>query len=640
MKQVFSRLTAMGVVAAMALACGGPQEKKDVVPGDATVEVDAGEVVECPAGLVPWPGGGCAPRVDECANPWELPLIGGGCVAIGPRACPKLWDPEADVDCEPGKLMEYDGNACPEGFVLTEDEVACVPKFDEDCGENQIPLLGGGCRDVGPAVEPPEPPVFDHCASGELALFGGGCVQVGPRACPKLWDPEADMDCEVGDVLPCPDGCIESEDGTYCEPVRDDCGEGERPLLGGGCKRVIPLAADCPAGPFPEAPAGATGTVYVSAGSACTEGCGSAGAPYSSLQAAVEAVPTGGAVLVGPGAYGEGVVVAKSLAIVGLCAAKVELASVVEGQPGAWGAVQGPFEVKLSGVRLAGPGFGLFAAKGSILELDQVEVMQAQGAAVYVGDATVKGSGLWLHDLLPHAVSGLQGHGVVASDGASVVLEESIIDNARAAGVAASGSKTQVELTEVLIRDTQLDDEGKQGHGVLADGGAEVTLDRVVADANRHTQVLCTGADTKLEVKESLIRNGQPDGEGAGGRGISAWDGCEAQVQSSVLRENRKSGVLASGKGAVLTVEGTAVWGTMPPPQGTPAFSASAWDSARLTVYGCLLAESAGDGALSVDPGTELELSGSLVKAIQPLPEGDWGSGVELQLGARLSMER
>ena len=67
---------------------------------------------------------------------------------------PKLWDPlrqgsgqaDSDVDCEPGELMTYDGSACPEGFVLTEDEVACVPFFAEDgvCGDMEIPVLGGG----------------------------------------------------------------------------------------------------------------------------------------------------------------------------------------------------------------------------------------------------------------------------------------------------------------------------------------------------------------------------------------------------------------------------------------------------------------------------------------------------------------
>ena len=272
---------------------------------DAVSDAEAADIgpQSCPGNLVLWEEYNvCAPRVDECENPWELPLIGGGCVAIGPRACPKLWDPESEVDCEPGELMTYNGSACPEGFVLTEDEVACIPFFEENCGEMEIPVLGGGCKKVGPDWGEEGEPHFDDCEPGHLALPGGGCVLVGPRACPKLWDPEADVDCKIGDVLPCKEGWVESEDGLYCEPVYDECPFGERPILGGGCQRVIPLAKDCPPGPFPEVPEGATDVAYVLAESDCTENCGSQEAPYSSIQAAVDTVPEGGDVLIGLGA--------------------------------------------------------------------------------------------------------------------------------------------------------------------------------------------------------------------------------------------------------------------------------------------------------------------------------------------------
>jgi len=158
--------------------------------------------------------------------------------------------------------MEYDGSACPGGFVLTEDEAACVPFFAETCGEDEIPVIGGDCQGVGLAWEgladllpegiDAQEPYFEECLEGQLALEGGGCVQVGPRACPKLWDPDADVDCEIGDVLECPEGWQESKDGMYCDPGYADCPPGERALVGGGCERVIALPEDCPPGPYPD----------------------------------------------------------------------------------------------------------------------------------------------------------------------------------------------------------------------------------------------------------------------------------------------------------------------------------------------------------------------------------------------------
>ena len=336
MKVVRAAIRCALLCAVLAVGCGSPTAEGDPDVPDVTPEVTT-----CPDNLVLWEEYNvCAPRVDDCENPWELPLIGGGCVAIGPRGCPKLWDPEADVDCEPGELMTYNGSACPEGFVLTEDEVACIPFFEENCGDMEIPVLGGGCKRVGPEWREEGESYFDDCEPGHLALPGGGlvtpkpgeagCVMVGPRACPKLWDPGAEVDCEVGDVLPCPEDWSESEDGMYCHPGYADCPPDERALAGGACERVIPSADDCPAGPFPKLPEGATNVAYVWAGSQCLENCGSKATPYSSIQAAIDAAPQGGHVLVAAGEYNEGLLIGKPLHVVGLCASLVMVDGLVQ----------------------------------------------------------------------------------------------------------------------------------------------------------------------------------------------------------------------------------------------------------------------------------------------------------------------
>ena len=252
----------------LALAVGSCSHRgRGTPPQDLTDELP--EVLDCSEGLVLWSEYGvCAPRVDPCSMPWELPLVGGGCVIVGPRACPKAWDEDAEAECEAGELLD-----CPENFVLTDDEAACIPYFDEDCGEMELPLPGGGCAMIGPDWGEAGEPYFDHCGPGLLALLGGGCAQVGPRACPRLWDPAADADCEAGDVLPCEKGSVESDNGLNCIPVYDHCPFGERPVLGGGCQRVVPLEADCPPGTFPEAPEGAADPVYVLASSDCAENC-------------------------------------------------------------------------------------------------------------------------------------------------------------------------------------------------------------------------------------------------------------------------------------------------------------------------------------------------------------------------------
>jgi len=132
---------------------------------------------------------------------------------------------------------------CPEGFVLTDDEVACIPFFQEDCGDLEVPVLGGGCRKVGPS-----------------------------------WH----------------------EDGA------------------------VTSAPCCPA-TFPPVPEGAAAVAYVLAASDCQEDCGTHDKPFASIVEAIQSVDDGGAVLVGPGIYDEGLLIDKSLWLTGACPEKVHV---------------------------------------------------------------------------------------------------------------------------------------------------------------------------------------------------------------------------------------------------------------------------------------------------------------------------
>ena len=267
-------------------------------------------------------------------------------------------------------------------------------------------------------------------------------MQVGPRACPKLWDPEADVDCEVGDILPCPEGWSESEDGMYCDPMHAECPFGERALVGGACERVISLAEDCSDGPFPEVPDGAEDVVYVLAGSECVENCGSAEAPFASIQAAIDAVAEGGHVLVGAGTYDEGLLIEKPVHVVGLCAAAVTVAGVAEIPdedskiPGAGVAVVGGPGTSISGMQVVSPAVGVLVADTSDVELGQLELAGIAGAGLYVGKgAAVVASKLWIYDTLPSEdVTWLNGQGVWVQDGGELSLNESLVESVSGLG--------------------------------------------------------------------------------------------------------------------------------------------------------------------------------------------------------------
>ena len=269
----------VAVIFVTAVAC---QSGRSDGPGDSHWVCDAVELGNADStSMDSGDAGSSGYAPPSCDHPWQMPTAGGECVVVGPRLCL----PEgAEGQCAEGLPSE-----CVDGLALNDDATACVPHFDDDCGEFEIPGLGGGCRQVGPRWDEigGAEPHFDYCPLGELALPGGGCAKVGPRACAAVWDKEDTSGCMPDDWAECPEGWAENEDGLYCEPVYDDCGPGHRPLLGGGCAMALVTKATCEEATFAAEPAAASPVVYASAKSACQVACGTIDAPFSSLQLGV-----------------------------------------------------------------------------------------------------------------------------------------------------------------------------------------------------------------------------------------------------------------------------------------------------------------------------------------------------------------
>ena len=568
-----------------------------------------------------WPSGHCAPAVDEC-EAWELPLVGGGCLAIGPRACARAWDPDSDEDCEAGELLP-----CPEGFVLSSDGIACLPRFGEDCGEFEVPALGAKCLAVGVSVDELglSPPFFDPCPNGSLAMAGGGCVQPGPRACPSLWDPEGDYDCDYGDVLPCPAGWATSEDGLYCQPTYDICAPGERPLLGGGCQPVLDAADQCPAEPYPEIPEGAANVVYVSADSKCVDSCGSAEAPFNNLQAAVDSVPAGGHVLVGAGDYA-GAAIGKPVTLAGVCSAKVRIGSptlVPGGPPGFETAgilVAQTQNVHITGLGIKSPSIGLFVVNVMDSTVASVEIYGAVGTAVAAAGFTmVKFESCWLHDTVPgNSAAGLVGMGVVAGEGANVSLVSSAIDSATGFALFAQDPGTVLSAVDSVFRNTEPHGPFSLGEGGFAMGGGELALDGVVIESSSKLGVeVAEGASALLE--NSVVRFTSTVESELTSAGLLVHAGGTAEVRSSFFEANGETGLVVGGQQAGLLVEKTVVLGGDPEEPST--FGAGIWVGAdgQLTVRGCLVSGGADNGIAASGVGASGVVSGTVATGTVPV---------------------
>ena len=613
----------------------GPEVRDDAAGIDAPSE--------CPSALVLWEEHGiCAPRLDKCENPWELPLVGGGCVAVGPRGCPKLWDPEAKVDCEAGELMEYAGSACPEGFVLSESEVACVPHFSDNCPTGQLPLLGGDCRTVGPEAAEQGRPSFDECPVGNLAMVDGGCAQIGPRACPILWNQEGDVECEAGEVLACPEGWSPSTNSLYCDPGYEVCGEGEIAVIGGGCKQLTTSVEDCPVGLWPEANDDTGATLFVSASSNCAVECGSKEAPYGKIQAALDNAPEDATVLVAKGQYDEGLLITKSVQIHGVCQSHVTISghTTVPGSAFTEQAsivVTGDHEVGVSGLSVQSGVAGILMTGGAQVSITDVELAGSKSSAVVVeSKSEAELERVWVHDTLSGS-EGTQepGLGILVRGGSRLTSFQVLVEGAHGAGINATGDGVTLELRETTVRGTQADADGSGGSGVQIMAGAHATLNDSVIEKNRAFGIALAGGSI-LEGHDSVIRTTLVDGAGKGGAGVLALDKSEILLRNCVVSENGRFGVLLKGKKATLIGCSIINSGIDSDAQGAGIEATSG----EVEIDSCLLLGNLSAGAMffgqNTDMNTVVEIAGTSILD-QRLDSQEDGFGLYVAGGANLS---
>ena len=627
-----------------AVGCGQSGADTDAFRVDVAVESgDAVEEIVCREGLVLWPQGVCAPRVEECQNPWDLPVLsmdGGGCLPIGPRACPRNYDPNSQADCEYGDLLD-----CPEGFVLTESNMACIPFFQDDCGDSAVPILGGGCKKVGPDWGGGAADYFEDCGPVGLAMPGGGCVQVGPRACPKLWDANADVECDVGDVLPCPDGAMVSNDNQYCVPVLDECKAGELPVPGGGCGHVLPLAEDCPKGPFPAIPDGDGEVVFVDIESTCAENCGTAEVPFPSIQQAVDAAPDGARILVAAGSYDEHISISKPICVIGLCPAKVKITgsalvdhidfdyklaaiSVVETSG-----------VVLQGLTIEAPARGLVGKKVQDLMLSSMRFVDCVNTAIML-----KQSSGTVADVL---VSGLQdteqetgerGNGIWIRYGSKVKLERTVVEQVQGNGIRVSGVGTKMTASGLAVRDGQLSSQGENGTGLALDYKGTATVEHAVFERLINNALSAYDEGSHLYLNGSVVRDVEKGQQGKGGLGCELALGGAITLTDSLVESTAVAGMLAIGPGSSATAERTVFRDSNSDGIYTGGGAILASNGGSATAIATAIVDSRSAGAISIDSGSRVELVGCLVDTVSTSPSIPLVRGATAEFGAELSV--
>lgn len=548
-----------------------------------------------------------------CADPPVAP------VAEARWACPPDWVAHAGGGCGPAVVLCADGTAAP-GACRDVDvtRARTVTDADGETGQTLHRAADGAFAGAWPAPGAPGGPPADTWSPADL--------------------PAADWSPAAG-VASCPPAWTRRDDGS-CDPrLRDDCAPGAYPVPGGRCTPTA--ASDCPAGEFADvdAEAGAAPRVYVRAGADDSVADGSLAHPHATLAHAVATAPAGAWILVARGTY-EGFAVARSLHVVGACAAGVTVtslgASAVRAGTGA--------ALDLRGVRVEGVvevGGGRASVRASVVSgASPAAVLVRAGGVVALEDvALVDGRA---------QAGGYGGHGVDAQGRGEVMLTRVHVGACRGYGVVAAEAGTSVTARDVLVRDTRVAmDGGVYAGGVAALRGGRVTLEASVAERNAFYGVVATGAGATVQARDVVVSasvaGATTTGGNAAGYGLFAREGGAVTAANTDLRGNRTAGAIAASRGAVALTDALVrdTRATLAEPGGTwTGAGLAAIDGGSLRATRTRVTGNEGIGATGLGAGSEVALADAVIEGGGALPEGAQGDGAAAADGAHLTLER
>ena len=466
----------------------------------------------------------------------------------------------------------------------------------------------------------------------------------------------------LGLALGCPpDDRIEVDTGDTTPP---DCEEGTV-ADGDSC---VPEA--CGVGTWGDLPVDGA-TVYVDV-AAAGDGDGSADAPFTSIQAGLDAAGAagGGLVAVAAGTYGETLSVTSDHAGVSLAGRCAELV-LVDASTGIKGDAgllidtnAGAFEA--SGIEVYGANFvGVFVLTGEVT-LRGVKITENLYSGLYVSSANIGSTTTLLAEDCEIAGNfatgahfektrtdatlrrvtvrdsqylswGLEGAGVAAIEGATLRIEDSEIADNRDQGVLIFDDYTTVEIVNSAIHGTQPDSTGFYGQGIQASAGATLTVDGCELYENTHAGITIGEDGTTAVITDTVIRDTQPTGDGEHGSCLEVGHGASVTLQRGELHDFRIFGIGVTGEDTQVLVEDSTVRdaiGTAALPSGLGAFVS---DGGALEIRGSTFTNVAGMGVASLEEGSSVLISDSTILGTRTVgADGQFGIGLAAGIGGSL----
>ncbi len=171
----------------------------------------------------------------------------------------------------------------------------------------------------------------------------------------------------------------------------------------------------------------------------------------------------------------------------------------------------------------------------------------ARSEAIFVGeDSALTLEDSLLEGTLPQMADGSFGEGILVQSAGTAEVRRSVVSNNRGAGLGAFDEGSRIVVEDSVIQGTQVyEDDETTGFGLGLEEGATCEARRVLLTENAEANVLVEAATLSLEDVVARDASGRPNG--SNGRGIQAQGGATLTLTRVLSEHNREVGLQALG---------------------------------------------------------------------------------------------
>ncbi len=425
------------------------------------------------------------------------------------------------------------------------------------------------------------------------------------------------------------------EDGTdFSDWTPKMCPSGYMPEF--GKDNCISIGDPCPEGDWPEN-LPTSNVKYVTPG-----GTGDGSSPQNaagSIQQMLNGASSGATIALSKGIFDEAIRVSRAQDVIGACSRDTVLrgpAPDLEFDATVWLEQQGNSTIK--NLTITGPRIGLVAIDSSnpfLISGVRIDGAQDYGVMLSVADVTLENMVI---QNTRSDTDGSLGRGLNIDGTSWVTLNNLFLDANREASIAIFEPGTRVVASDIVVQNTQTSN-GDLGNGISVEAQSRLVLERGYLDGNGALGLAVYDADSRVEASDLVVRNTLGDSAGSG-RGIHIQNGARLILTRAELESNRGAGIYIGYSGTQAELTDVRVESTLPTVRGIYGRGLSLENGASLTFERLQFESNTEVGFTVVDAGTNAEGTDLIVRNTNSRVDGSGGSGVQVNFGASLVLER